>query len=77
MTSPSPNLLDSFDCSQERIQTILKNSLGNADDGELFMEFIESESLAFDNGKLKHGSFNNSQGFGLRAVAGEASAYAN
>ncbi|MEK1899322.1 MAG: metalloprotease TldD, partial [Rhizobium sp.] len=36
-----------------------------------------AESLTFDNGRLKGGSFNTEQGFGLRAVAGEAVGYAH
>ena len=48
-----------------------------ADDGELYLEYSQSESLTFDNGRLKGGSFNTDQGFGLRAVAGEAVGYAH
>jgi TldD protein len=77
MDTKQPNLLENFDCSQSRIQSILENTLSNAEDGELYTEFSEVESLSYDNGKLKNGSFSNSQGFGLRAVVGEASAYAH
>jgi TldD protein len=49
-----------------------KETLKSADDGELFLEHAQAESLSFDNGRLKGGSFNTDQGFGLRAVAGEA-----
>ncbi|MGO6908174.1 PmbA/TldA family metallopeptidase, partial [Rhizobium ruizarguesonis] len=48
-----------------------------ADDGELFIEHAQAEALTFDNGRLKGGSFNTEQGFGLRAVAGEAVGYAH
>jgi TldD protein len=48
-----------------------------ADDGELFVEERQTESLVFDDGKLKSASFDQSQGFGLRSVAGETAAYAH
>ena len=41
------------------------------------VEHAQAESLTFDNGRLKGGSFNTDQGFGLRAVAGEAVGYAH
>ncbi len=47
------------------------------DDGELFLEYLQSESIAFDDGRLRSASFNTAQGFGLRSVLGEASAYAH
>lgn len=71
------NLLEKFDIDQNRLQTILSDSLSHADDGELFLEYSEAESLMFDNGRLKTGSYNTDQGFGLRSVAGEATGYAH
>lgn len=70
-------LIDQFDVSQEAVEQVVKNTLENADDGELYMEYRESEALVFDNGRLKTGSFNQDRGFGLRAVAGEATGYAH
>ena len=52
-------------------------ALAGVDDGELYLEHRQSESLVFDDGKLKSASFDATQGFGLRAVAGEAAAYAH
>ena len=37
----------------------------------------QAESLLFDNGRLKAASFDTNQGFGLRAVAGEAPGFAH
>lgn len=71
------DLLNLFDCDEARLQRILAETLNGADDGELFVEHAQSESLTFDNGRLKGGSFNTDQGFGLRAVAGEAVGYAH
>jgi TldD protein len=47
------------------------------DDGELFLEYSQSESFVFDDGRLKNASFNTDQGFGLRSVLGEATGYAH
>ncbi|MGO4447313.1 metalloprotease TldD [Phyllobacterium sp. TAF24] len=71
------SLIDSFDAPREKILETVKQSLDGADDGELFIEYRESEGLSFDNGRLKNGTFNQDQGFGLRAVAGEAVGYAH
>jgi len=71
------SLIDSFDVSRDEIQKTVADSLKASDDGELFVEYREAESLVFDNGRLKTGSFNQEQGFGLRAVAGEAVGYAH
>lgn len=71
------SLLSEFDISEERIRTLVADTLNGADDGELFLESSESEALLFDNGRLKTASFNTDRGFGLRAVAGEATGYAH
>ncbi|WP_446914551.1 PmbA/TldA family metallopeptidase, partial [Klebsiella pneumoniae] len=52
-------------------------SLAGADDGELFLEYRQSESLAWDDGKVKSASFDTAQGFGLRSIAGDAAGYAH
>ena len=60
-----------------KVQDTLDNALTNSDDGELFLEYSQSESFSYDDGRLKAASFDTSQGFGLRAVAGEATGYAH
>ncbi|MER2520583.1 MAG: metalloprotease TldD [Bdellovibrionales bacterium] len=59
------------------VERIVSDALTGADDGELFMEFRQSEGLVWDDGKLRSASFDTSQGFGLRAVAGEATGFAH
>ncbi|MEM8687101.1 MAG: metalloprotease TldD [Pseudomonadota bacterium] len=58
-------------------ERVIGETLAGCDDGELFFEFRRSESLTFDDGKLKSAASNTSQGFGLRAVCGEATGYAH
>ena len=58
---------------KSRVEGIIGESLGNADDGELFLEYEKSENFVFDDGQLKNANFYTSQVFGLRAVTGEMS----
>jgi len=60
-----------------RVQRLVDESLKGADDGELFLEYRQSEAFSFDDGRLKAATFDTMQGFGLRAVAGEATGYAH
>src|SRR5260370_14926522 len=60
-----------------RIETIVGEALAGMDDGELFLEYSQSESVSLDDGRIKSASFDTTQGFGLRAVAGEAAGYAH
>ena len=62
---------------RRRVDGIVGDALQGADDGELFLEYCQSESLVWDDGKLRSASFDTSQGFGLRAIAGEATGYAH
>ncbi len=62
---------------QTRVQRIIDDTLAKCDDGELFLEYAQSESLAFDDGRLKNASFDTTQGFGLRAVVGESTGFAH
>ena len=62
---------------RSRLETTVEDALAGADDGEIFLEYRQSEGLAFDDGRLKSASFDTTQGFGLRAVAGEAAGYAH
>lgn len=71
------SLTSVFDCSEERLKEIVSDAVKGADDGELFLESTESEALMFDNGRLKTANHSTDQGFGLRAVAGEAAGYAH
>ena len=75
--SPQDLLFNRTGLDETRVQSIVEDALAGADDGELFMEYSQSESLAFDDGRLKTASFDTQQGFGLRAVAGESTGYAH
>jgi hypothetical protein len=60
-----------------RVQQTVDGALSGSDDGELFLEYCQSESFTFDDGRIKNASFDTSQGFGLRAVSGETTGFAH
>ncbi len=75
--SPPPSVLDSVGVDHDRALGTLQAALTGADDGELFLERAESEMLSFDDGRLKSASYDITEGFGLRVVAGEKAGYAH
>src|SRR6516162_11259020 len=77
MTSIPTSLVDHAGLDRQRLAKIVSRGLDGADDGELFLEYRQAEALTFDNGRLKQATYDTSQGFGLRAVKGEAVGYAH
>ena len=77
MTSSTMSLLDRAGLAREDVRRHLTRGLEGADDGELYLEYAQSEMLVFDNGRLKQATYNTDQGFGLRAVKDEAVGYAH
>ena len=65
------------DLDQNRVEQIVKGALEDTDDGELFLEYCQAESIVLDDGRVKSAAFDTTQGFGLRAVAGEVTGYAH
>ena len=62
---------------RRKTEKMVNEALAGCDDGELFLEYVQSEGLAFDDGKLKSASYDTTQGFVLRSVAGEATGFAH
>jgi TldD protein len=78
MTQPqSTSLIDRAGLDRDDVRKEIIRGLDGADDGELFMEYRQSEGLAFDNGRLKQATYDTAQGFGLRAVKDDAVGYAH
>ncbi len=65
------------DLDRQEALGVLQGAVAGADDGELFLERTRSESLTFDDGRLRGASYDSAKGFGLRAVAGAAAGYAH
>jgi TldD protein len=77
MSSPTTSLLERAGLDRGDVRRHLTRGLEGADDGELYLEYAQSEMLVFDNGRLKQATYNTDQGFGLRAVKDEAVGYAH
>jgi TldD protein len=77
LMSQTSSLVDRAGLDRTRVGQILAHGLGGADDGELFLEYRQSEALVFDNNRLKQATYDTAQGFGLRAVKDEAVGYAH
>ena len=65
------------DFDLDKVQSLLSDTLVDADDGELYLESTKSESFSFDDGRMKNISYDSTKGFGLRAIAGEARSFAH
>ena len=72
-----PPILETSGVDPDQALDVLQAALAGADDGELFLEKTESESLVFDDGRLKSAAYDAVEGFGLRVVAGETAGYAH
>ena len=71
------SLLDRAGLDRNTVGRTIARGLDGADDGELFLEYRQTEALMFDNGRLKQATYDTAQGFGLRAVKDEAVGYAH
>lgn len=62
---------------RDEAHRILARAVGSSDDGELFLEYRESEHIVLDDGRIRSAGFDAALGFGLRAVAGEGTFFAH
>jgi TldD protein len=62
---------------RRKVAAITADALKGCDDGEMFLEYAQSESVLFDDGRVKNANFDTGHGFGLRAVAGETTGFAH
>src|ERR1700710_3309832 len=67
-----PGSLDRADAER-----IVAGALAGMDDGELFLEYRESEQLSLEEGRIRSAGFDTQLGFGLRAVLGEEAGFAH
>src|SRR6202166_3061318 len=75
--TPTTSLLDRANLDRDSVRHQVARGLSGADDGELFLEYAQTEALMFDIGRLKQATYDTSQGFGLRAVKDDAVGYAH
>ncbi|MFA6220075.1 MAG: metalloprotease TldD [Erythrobacter sp.] len=74
-TDPHALLYSQLDPDEAKALT--RRLLAPCDDGELFLQFVASESFAFDDGRLKTADYSRDSGFGLRGVSGETTGFAH
>ncbi|MFM5923072.1 MAG: PmbA/TldA family metallopeptidase, partial [Novosphingobium sp.] len=77
MTASDPRSLLYRQLDPARARALTADALARCDDGELYMQFIASETFAFDDGRLKTADYARDAGFGLRGVSGEMTGFAH
>lgn len=77
ISDPRSLLYRSGQLSPEEAQALAQETLRKCDDGELYLQFIASESFGFDDGRLKTADYSRDAGFGLRGVSGEMTGFAH
>jgi TldD protein len=73
----APSILEASDVDPAIAAEVLGEAIAGADDGEIFVEQSHSEMFVYDDKRLKSASYDSSEGFGLRVVAGETAGYAH
>jgi len=77
ITDPRSLLYADGKLTPEEARALAAKTLSACDDGELYLQFIASESFAFDDGRLKTADYSRDSGFGLRGVSGEMTGFAH
>ena len=77
ITDPRSLLYRQGQLSPDEAQALIRQTLKNCDDGELFLQFVASEAFGFDDGRLKTADDSRDAGFGLRGVSGEMTGFAH
>ena len=77
LTDPRSHLYRPDQLSPDEAQALARETLARCDDGELYLQFIASETFSFDDGRLKTADYSRESGFGLRGVTGEMTGFAH
>ena len=56
------SLIDRANLDRDAVRREIARGLEGADDGELFLEYGQTEALAFDNGRLKQATYDTTRG---------------
>ena len=71
------DFLKNTDLSLNKAEKIVSDTLNNCDDGELYLEETNNESIILDDNKIKSSNYSTDTGYGLRAVTGDVVAYSH
>jgi len=77
LIAPRSLLYRSGQLDPDTARSLVARALQPCDDGELFLQFVASESFGFDDGRLKTADYSREAGFGLRGVSGEMTGFAH
>ncbi len=55
--TPTTSLLDRANLDRDAVRTQIARGLVGSDDGELYLEYAQTEALMFDNGRLKQATY--------------------
>jgi TldD protein len=78
VTAPDPRrYLYSGALDPDEARRLAARHLSAHDDGELYLQYRRAEAFGFDDGRLKTADYHVTQGFGLRGVSGETTAFAH
>ena len=69
--------LKNTDLTLNRAEKIVSDTLNNCDDGELYLEETNTESIILDDNKIKNSNYSTDSGYGFRAVTGDVVAYSH
>lgn len=69
--------IDDSGLSSLHTQRVVDEALHGMDDGELYLQYAQSETFSFDDGRLKNAAYDTSKGFGLRGILGEVTGFAH
>jgi TldD protein len=70
-------LLSPYDLTPQQLESVFGKLFGHRlDYADLYFQYSRSESWSLEEGIVKSGSFNIEQGVGVRAIAGEKTAFA-
>ncbi|MGE5468031.1 MAG: metalloprotease TldD [Ignavibacteria bacterium] len=70
-------LLTPFDLTPSKLSSVFGEMLGHrVDYADLYFQYARSEAWSLEEGIVKSGSFNIEQGVGVRAIAGDKTAFA-
>ena len=76
-TDPHALLYASGKLDPDEAKALTAEMLSACEDGELYLQFMASESFVFDDGRLKTCDYSRDAGFGLRGVSGEMTGFAH
>ncbi|PPR78550.1 MAG: Metalloprotease TldD [Alphaproteobacteria bacterium MarineAlpha2_Bin1] len=74
---PEKLFFSNTDLNDGKLTNYTNLALNHLDDGELYLEYKQSEALVLDDNRIKSANYDIEKGFGLRGVVGESTAYAH